>query len=121
MGTILLVEDEQWQGKICTRELVEEGHDVDWVTSGESLYSTIAKKDYDLIILDIFLPDSNGLEIVNRLLNRRKLPPVLIYTAYPKSKWMEFGRPEDEYLLKSSDLKLLKARVRNLLKRPEGN
>ncbi|HPR64074.1 MAG TPA: response regulator [Thermoanaerobaculia bacterium] len=115
MGKILLVEDEMWQGKLCSQELRESGYEVDWVTSGEDALATSADNTYDLVILDIYLPGMDGLETMGRILSKDRTVPVILYTAYSTYQDNFLSWAADAYVVKSADLTELKDTIRRVL------
>jgi DNA-binding response OmpR family regulator len=58
--TILIIEDDRFIGEMYTRSLVQAGYKVDWITSGKDGAKAAATKQYDLILLDIMLPEAQG-------------------------------------------------------------
>ena len=77
---ILVVEDEEKLARFIELELKHEGYEVDKAFDGRSALDTALANDYDLILLDIMLPELNGLEVLRRL-SREKSTPVILLTA----------------------------------------
>ncbi|HZX48740.1 MAG TPA: response regulator transcription factor [Nitrospirota bacterium] len=72
------------------KKIISESHDIvieDEVSTGMELLSRIKKNSYDIIILDISLPDMSGLEILGILQNEKKRPPVLIISMHPEEQY----------------------------------
>ena len=65
--TILIIEDDRFIGEMYVRSLKREGYEVDWVVSGTQGFSAATTKSYDLILLDIMLPEAQGTDVLNRL------------------------------------------------------
>lgn len=65
--SILVVEDDRFIGEMYVRSLKREGYDVDWVVDGHDGLVTVVNKQYDLMLLDIMLPEMRGIDILNAL------------------------------------------------------
>ena len=115
----LVVEDEQRIADFLKRGLESAGYAVDTAQDGKSAIELIHATDYDLIILDMMLPDMDGLRVLERVRNRKTSPPVLILSARgtvdDRVKGLELGA--DDYLVKPFAFVELLARVRVLLRR----
>jgi two-component system OmpR family response regulator len=116
---ILLVEDDEMLADALSRALVQSAHAVDAAATGEQADTALATQAYDLVILDIGLPDLSGLDVLRRLRNRRSNVPVLLLTAQDtladRVRGLDLGA--DDYLSQPFDLPELEARVRALLRR----
>ncbi len=116
---LLIVEDEKKTGEYLTKGLTEAGFVVDLADNGLNGYHLAMTGDYDLIILDIMLPDVNGWDIVRMLRSANKGMPILLLTALGtiehRVKGLELGA--DDYLVKPFAFAELLARVRTLLRR----
>ena len=77
---ILVVEDEEKLARFVELELKHEGYDVKTEGSGRAALAEALAGSYDLILLDIMLPELNGLEVLRRL-NKEKPTPVILLTA----------------------------------------
>lgn len=117
---ILIVEDESKIGNYLKQGLSEAGFNVDWANSGLDGHHLAMTGDYDLLILDIMLPDIDGWKILTALKQAGKNFPVLFLTARDsiedRVKGLEMGA--DDYLVKPFAFAELLARVRTLLRRP---
>ncbi len=116
---ILVVEDEVKTGEYLCKGLTEAGFVVDLAGSGMTGYHLAMTADYDLMILDIMLPDINGWDVIKLLRTAGKGMPILLLTALGtiehRVKGLELGA--DDYLVKPFAFAELLARVRTLLRR----
>jgi DNA-binding response OmpR family regulator len=119
MARILLVEDEpQMQRGLCDN-LEFEGHDVTAVGDGKSGYQTLLRESFDLVILDVMLPQMSGFDVVRKTREKGIRTPILMLTAkgeeIDKVLGLELGA--DDYVTKPFSLRELIARVNALLRR----
>ncbi|MFT5519503.1 MAG: two-component system response regulator QseB [Enterobacterales bacterium] len=119
---ILVVEDDKIIGDGLVQGLGLDNYAVDWVEDKESALTALTTTAYELVILDIGLPDGSGLEVLKHLRQKKDDTPVLILTAYNdidhKLKGLDGGA--DDYLSKPFDLDELRARIRALRRRASG-
>ena len=118
---LLVVDDEINQGLLYEQELEDEGYEVDVANSGAEALELVKKNSYDLLVLDIGMPEMDGLETLARLLGIDNKIPVILNTAYPSYKDNFMSWAADAYVVKSMDLTELKEKIRESLskKRPK--
>ena len=120
---ILLVEDDSSTAKSIELMLKTESFVVDSTDLGEDGLEIGKLYDYDLIILDLMLPDIDGYEVLRRLRSARVTTPVLILSALtePDSKVKGLGFGADDYLTKPFDKAELIARIHAIVRRSKGH
>jgi two-component system copper resistance phosphate regulon response regulator CusR len=116
---ILVVEDEKRIADFLSRGLESGGYAVDVAGDGSTALEMVHATEYDLIILDLGLPDMDGMAVLKKIRTRKTSPPVLILSARDavddRVKGLETGA--DDYLVKPFAYVELLARVRVLLRR----
>jgi len=119
---LLLVEDDSMVGEAVRRGLRQQGHAVDWVRDAASANDAAAGEPYEVVLLDLGLPDGSGLDVLRRLRRRGARVPVLILTAQDAvgSRVEGLDAGADDYLVKPFDLDELAARIRALQRRAAG-
>ncbi len=120
MARILIVEDEAKIARFIELELTHEGYEVEKVADGRSGVEAALGGDYDLILLDVLLPQLNGMEVLRRI-RRESDVPVIMLTArdavMDKVAGLDAGA--DDYITKPFAIEELLARIRVTLKRRE--
>ena len=120
MARILIVEDEEKIARFVTLELEHEGYQVEHAADGRTAVDLVLERDYDLILLDVLLPQLNGMEVLRRV-RKHKDVPVIMVTArdavMDKVAGLDAGA--DDYLTKPFAIEELFARIRVALKRSE--
>ena len=119
---VLIIEDDKIIGDAILQGLQMEGYAADWVEDKESAETALGMNAYDLITLDIGLPDGSGLDIIKHLRHTNNFIPILILTAYDDIRYKIDGLDAgaDDYLIKPFDLNELFARLRALRRRSRG-
>ena len=120
MARILTVEDEEKIARFVTLELEHEGYQVEHAADGRTAVDLALERNYDLILLDVLLPQLNGMEVLRRV-RKHKDVPVIMVTArdavMDKVAGLDAGA--DDYLTKPFAIEELFARDRVALKRSE--
>lgn len=120
MARILIVEDEEKIARFVTLELEHEGYQVEHAADGRTAVDLALERDYDLVLLDVLLPQLNGMEVLRRV-RKHKDVPVIMVTArdavMDKVAGLDAGA--DDYLTKPFAIEELFARIRVALKRAE--
>ncbi len=111
MATILIIDDEVNLLRLYKKELEKDGHKVILASSGHDALSRFDEHNPDLVILDIRMPDMDGVELVGRLLDKRRNLPIIINSAYRSYEDNYVCWCAEAYIDKSSDLGPLKDAV----------
>ena len=114
---LLVVDDEVNQGLLYQQELEEEGYDVVVAHSGKEAIAQVQSDGFDLVILDIGMPEMDGLETLGRLLGIDNKLPVILCTAYPSYKDNFMSWAADAYVVKSMDMTELKEKIKESLEK----
>jgi DNA-binding response OmpR family regulator len=118
---ILLIEDEVKLGQFLCNGLAEAGHVCDHFTDGSKGLEVALTDDYDLIILDLMLPNMNGFEILNSLRDFRNQTPVLVLSALSDADMviqaLDLGAVD--YMRKPFDFDEMLARIRTIQRRSQ--
>ncbi|QBR93739.1 response regulator transcription factor [Nocardioides euryhalodurans] len=119
MARVLIVEDEEDIAFPLVRTLEREGYDVEWIDSGTKALEQMRSTFADVVILDLGLPDIDGLEVCQRARKEGFTGAIMIVTArageLDRVVGLDYGA--DDYLAKPFGLAELQARVRALLRR----
>lgn len=120
---ILLIEDDAVLGAAVRDQIAGDGHSVDWVQRLDAADHAMAGVPYDLVLLDLMLPDGRGIPFLRRLRARGAATPVIILTALDQvSDRIEgLNAGADDYLVKPFDLAELSARIGSVARRYGGN
>ena len=120
---ILLLEDDRMLGEAMAKSLTHAGYATDWVERAADALHALAVENFDVMVLDLGLPDGDGYEVVRHLRQRKQLLPVLILTARDavedRVKGLDLGA--DDYVVKPIAMAELHARVRALIRRRAGS
>jgi DNA-binding response OmpR family regulator len=121
-GRILLVEDDSTIGEVLTSSLRSHGHDVVWARTGVSALTRSSQFPVDLVLLDLGLPDLDGVEVCRQL--RRLQPGCVLVMLTARSTEMDvvvgLEAGADDYLVKPVRLAEFHARIRAHLRRSDG-
>ncbi|MGZ2471710.1 response regulator transcription factor, partial [Sinorhizobium medicae] len=110
---VLLVEDDEMLGDAVKTHVHRQGHAVDWALTRDEAEASLEAAPYDLVLLDLRLPDGSGLDILKALRARRDEMPVIIMTAHDQvsDRIAGLNAGADDYLVKPVDLGELQARI----------
>lgn len=119
---ILLVEDDQHIADGLCTALSLENFTVDWVATAAAAEQALSLGFFDAVVLDLGLPDEDGIEWLERMRRQQRDLPVLILSARDSVSQKVIGLQAgaDDYLLKPFDLRELTARLHSLLRRSSG-
>ncbi|HTH60716.1 MAG TPA: response regulator transcription factor [Paraburkholderia sp.] len=120
---VLLVEDDPWLGEAVRDQIEKDGHPTDFVARLDDARRHVAVASYDLILLDLLLPDGRGLDFLRELRERGSTVSVIILTALDQvsNRIAGLNAGADDYLVKPFDLCELSARVSAVARRCAGN
>jgi len=119
---VILVEDDRLLGEGIVTGLKQQNYNVEWFQQGEPALAFLKYETFDLMVLDLGLPDISGIELLQKLRKQGSLLPVLILTAMDsvEDRISGLDAGADDYLTKPFDLEELYARIRALLRRVGG-
>jgi len=119
---LLLVEDNPPLADVICRALRQEGYVIDWAKNRREADSWLTGQSYDVVLLDLGLPDADGSEVLRRLRASGNRTPVLILSAREavdeRVRLLDLGA--DDYVVKPIALNELEARIRSLMRRSHG-
>ncbi len=120
---VLLVEDDTILGAAVRDQISADGHSVDWAQRLDEADLQLRSASFDLILLDLMLPDGKGIDFLRRLRGRGEVTPVIILTALDQiSDRIEgLNAGADDYLVKPFNLSELTARLNAVSRRYSGN
>jgi two-component system, OmpR family, response regulator len=120
---ILLIEDDYVLGEAVRDQIAAAGHGVDWMRRLGSAREALDTTSYDLLLLDLNLPDGHGLQLLRDLRRREVTTPVIILTAQDQivARIDGLNAGADDYLVKPFDLSELSARIAAVARRYAGN
>ena len=119
---VLVVEDDRMIAKGLDRALRQDGYAVDGVADGRSAAEALRTSRFDLVLLDLGLPERDGLEVLRELRRRGDSTPVIIVTARDdvQNRIAGLDAGADDYIVKPFDLDEVAARMRSVLRRAAG-
>jgi two-component system OmpR family response regulator len=120
---VLIVEDDHVLGEAVREHVASSGHGVDWMKRIDGARAALAAVPYELVLLDLNLPDGRGLDLLRELRRRGSKVPVIIFTAMDQiaARIEGLNGGADDYLVKPFDLNELSARVAAVARRYGGN
>ena len=120
---VLLVEDDTALGAAIRDQIAADGHSVDWVMRLDRAGDALAAAGFDLILLDLMLPDGLGIPFLKALRARGDVTPVMILTALDQvsDRIAGLNAGADDYMIKPFDLAELSARIGSVARRYAGN
>lgn len=119
---VLLVEDDTMIGENIQIALEGEGFGVEWMRNGVAAETALGADTYDAMLLDLGLPQKDGIDVLRNLRARGNLMPVLVITARDTvaQRVLGLNSGADDYLVKPFDLEELIARLNALVRRAKG-
>ncbi len=119
---VLLVEDDRMIAEAVRTALHQDGDTVDWIRDGAGAAAALASSSFDIVLLDLGLPNRGGLDVLREARGRGIVTPVIIITARDdlQSRIAGLDSGADDYLVKPFDLDELAARMRSVLRRGAG-
>lgn len=119
---VLLVEDDEMIGESLSDALQDEAYIVDWVKDGRQAILTLKVQPYDIILLDLGLPEVDGMGVLTAIRHAHIKTPVLIITARDEVQDRIAGLDSgaDDYVVKPFELGEVFARMRVLIRRAQG-
>lgn len=120
---VLLIEDTVDLGQAVREQIADDGHAVDWVQRLDHAVLSVQSTGYDLILLDLMLPDGQGIDFLRKRRAAGDTTPVIILTAKDQlsDRIAGLNAGADDYLVKPFDLSELSARVAAVARRYSGN
>jgi two-component system OmpR family response regulator len=120
---ILLVEDDTILGAAVRDHIIADNHSVDWVTRLDAAGDHLDSAAYDLVLLDLMLPDGQGIAFLREQRRRGSVTPVIILTALDQisDRIAGLNAGADDYMTKPFDLSELSARLSAVARRYSGN
>ena len=119
---VLVVEDDRMIAKGLHTALRQDGYAVDGVSDGRSASEALRSSKFDLVLLDLGLPERDGLDVLRDLRRRGDATPVIIVTARDdiENRIEGLDAGADDYIVKPFDLDEVAARMRSVLRRAAG-
>jgi two-component system OmpR family response regulator len=116
---VLLVEDDRMIGAAVSQALKDAAYAVDWVKDGDLAFEAIHSESYDVALLDLGLPDIDGMDVLKRIRSQQERLPIIILTARDalsaRIQGLDLGA--DDYLVKPFEIGELLARMRAVMRR----
>lgn len=118
MSSILVVDDDVQLCELLTEVLIEEGYDVSSVQCGESALEFIQSHPVDLVLLDVMLPNLNGLQVARRICQRFATPILMLTALNDEASMLDgYQAGADQYIAKPFKVPELLTRIKVILRR----
>ncbi len=111
---LLIVDDDTNIQRLYKEELEEEGYDITVAATGTDALELFQKEDFDIVTLDILMPDIDGISLLRKMKEQKPDIPIIMSTAYDYRDDFAVWASE-AYIVKSSDLEELKKTIKKLL------
>lgn len=120
---ILSIEDDTVLGRAVRDQIVADGHSADWVERLADAEAAVRSTVFDLVLLDLMLPDGRGLDFLRQRRSAGDVTPIIVLTARDQisDRIAALDAGADDYLVKPFDLDELSARIRAVGRRYSGN
>ena len=120
---VLLVEDDPMIGEALVQALRDAAYAVDWVRDGQTALHTLAGQHYDVMLLDLGLPQRDGMEVLQTVRAKQHALPIVVITARDTLEDRIHGLDggADDYVLKPFEMAELLARMRAVIRRKGGS
>ena len=115
MKTILVVDDDKSVRRLYKAELEAEGYGIMLAADGHQAMDLVNSRMPDLVVMDIRMPGTDGLETMGRLLREHGDVPIILHTAYSCYQDDFLAWAAEGYVIKSADLEALKEKIRDVL------
>jgi DNA-binding response OmpR family regulator len=115
MAKVLIIDDEKHIRVLYSEVLQEEGYEVAVAADGKDIIERLEREKPDVIVLDIKMVDSDGLDVLQEIRNKYYNLPVILCSAYGNYKVDIKSIAADAYVVKSSDLTELKKKINQVL------
>lgn len=116
---ILIIEDDKQLGELMKKALVKFGFSVDWVVDGQGGEEKLYINTYDTILLDLNLPDKDGIQIIKDIRREEIITPIIIVSARDavKERALALDMGADDYIVKPFDFMELRSRINAVIRR----
>ena len=121
MARILIVEDEEKIARFVTLELEHEGYQVEHAADGRTAVDLALERDYDLILLDVLLPQLNGMEVLRRVRKHKDVPVIMVTSRESEAdEVLSMSYGADDYIVKPYNPTILLLRIHAIFRRLKG-
>jgi len=115
MKTILVADDDKNLRRLYKTELEAEGYRIMLAENGLQATDIIERENPDVVVMDIRMPEVNGLEAMAKILKKNRRVPIILNSAYSYFQDDFLTWAADAYIMKSADLQPLKEKIREVL------